>query len=104
MAKCSYQLRERREEELVAKLSFKLCEFMAEEGKPFGDGEFIKSCLAISTEYVCPEKKYLVDQTSLSRFTVTRRTNDLQDNITETLKDKLKSCAAYSLALDQSTS
>ena len=82
--------------ELVTKLSFKLCECLAEKGKPFSDREFIKDCLTIFTEYACPEKKHLVDQTSLSRFTVSRRTNDLSDNIKETLKEKLKSCEAFS--------
>ena len=87
----------------MTKLSFKLCECLAEKGKPFSDEEFIKDCLTIFTEYACPEKKHLVDQTSLSRFTVSRRTNDLSDNIKETLKEKLKSCEAFSLALDEST-
>ena len=54
--------------ELVTKLSFKLCECLAEKGKPFSDGEFIKDCLTIFTEYSYPEKKKLVDQTSLSRL------------------------------------
>ena len=76
---------------------------MAEKGKPFGDAEFIKNCLTIFTEYACPEKKHLVEQTSLLCFTVSRRTNDLSDNIKETLKERLKSCAAISLALDEST-
>ena len=44
-----------------------------------------------------------MDQTSLSRFTVSCRTNDLSDNIKETLKEKLKSCEAFSPALDEST-
>ena len=41
--------------------------------KPFGDGEFIKNCLTILTEYACPENKQLVEQTSLSRLTVSRK-------------------------------
>ena len=41
---------------------------MAEKGKPFIDGEFIKNCLTIFTEYACPEKKHLVKQTSLFRL------------------------------------
>ena len=60
---------------------------MAENGKPFNDGEFIKNCLTIFTEYASPEKKHIVEQTSLSRFTVSRRTNDLSDNIKKTLKE-----------------
>ena len=74
---------------------------MPEEGKPFSDCEFI-IFLTIFTEYECPEKKHLVEQTSLLRFTVSRRTNDLSDNIKETLKERLKSYAAFSLALDDS--
>ena len=34
---------------------------------------------------------------------VSRRTNDLSDNVKETLKERLKSCEAFSLALDEST-
>ena len=32
----------KKDEEMVTKLSFKLCECMAEKGKPFSDEEFIK--------------------------------------------------------------
>ena len=49
------------------------------------------------------EKKNLAEQTSLSRFTVLCRTNDLSDNIKEILKERLKSCEAFSLALDETT-
>ena len=76
---------------------------MAEIGELYGYGEVIKNCLTILTEYACPEKNHLVEQTSLSRFTVSRRTNDLLDNIKETLKERLKSCAAFIMALDDST-
>ena len=34
---------------------------------------------------------------------VSRRTNDLSDNTKETLKERLKSCKAFGLALDEST-
>ena len=44
-----------------------------------------------------------MEQISLSRFTVSRRTNDHPDNIKETLKDRLKSCAAFSVTLYEST-
>ena len=73
---------------------------MADERKPFGDRAFIKNCLTIFIEFACLEKKHLAEQTSLSRFTVLRRTNDLSDNIKEILKERLKSCEAFSLALE----
>ena len=89
--------------ELVTKRSFKICESIAEKGKSFSDGEFIKSCLDIFSDFVCPEKKYLLQQTSLSRFTVTRRIDQLAENIQETLKERINKCTAYSLALGEST-
>ena len=76
---------------------------MTEKGKPFTDGEFIKQCLTIFTEYACPEKKHLLEQTSLSRFIVSCRINDPSYSIKETLKKRLKLFKAFSLALDEST-
>ena len=81
----------KKDSELVTKLSFKLCESVAEKGKTFSDGKFIKYCLTIFTEYAWPEKKHLTEQTSLSRFPVLHRTNDLSDNIKEILKERFKS-------------
>ena len=80
--------------EQFTKLSFKLCESMAEKGKPLCDGEFIKNCLTIFTEYACPEKKHLVEQTSLLRLTISHRTNCLSDNNKEILIERLKLRAA----------
>ena len=57
----------------------------------------------IFTEYACPRKKYYVEQTSHLRFAFLRRTNDLSDDIKETLIERFKSCAAFSQALDVST-
>ena len=93
----------KKDPELVTKLSFKICEAIAEKGKSFSDGEFIKSCLGIFSDFVCPEKKHLIQQTSLSRFTVSRRIDQLAENIQETLKERINNCATYSLALDECT-
>ena len=70
---------------------------------PFSDGEFTKNCMTIFIEYACPEKKHLVEQTSHSRFTVSCRPSDLSDNMNGALKERLKSCAAFNLALDEIT-
>ena len=93
----------KKDPELVTKLSFKICEAIAEKGKSFSDGEFIKSCLGIFSDFVCPEKKHLIQQTSLSRFTVSHRIDQLAENIQETLKERINNCATYSLALDECT-
>ena len=84
-------------------MSFMLCDSMAVKGKPFGDGELIKKYMTIFPKYACPEKKNLMEQTSLSRLTVSRCTNYLSDNINEALKEVLKLCAAFFLSLDENT-
>ena len=38
----------KKDSELVTQLRFKLCECMAEKGKPFSDGEFIKNYLIMA--------------------------------------------------------
>ena len=60
---------------------------MAEKGKPSVMENSKKCCLTIYTEYACPAWKHLVEQTSLSRLTVSRKTNDLSDSIKETKKE-----------------
>ena len=55
------------------------------------------------TEYACPKKKHLVEQTRLSHFSVSHRPRDLSNSIKEILKEMLKLCAAFSLALDENT-
>ena len=69
-SRCFYS--NKKDLELVTKLSFNLCKSMVENGKPLDDGEFIKNCLTIFTEYTCPDKKHLVEETSLSHLTVSR--------------------------------
>jgi len=59
--------------QLGTELSFKLSEAVAEKAKVFSDGKFVMHCLMIFAERACPDKKYLIEQTSLSRFTVARR-------------------------------
>lgn len=45
----------------------------------------------------------MVEQTSLSRFTVARRIDDLSENIEVSLKQRISKCSAFSIALDEST-
>jgi len=63
--------------QLGTELSFKFSEAIAEKGKAFSDGEFVKHCLMILAERACPDKKYLMEQTGLSRFTMARRIDAL---------------------------
>jgi len=40
--------------------SFRVAELVASSGKPFTDGEFVKTCLNAVAEEVCPEKMSLM--------------------------------------------
>jgi len=44
--------------QLGTELSFKFSEAIAEKGKAFSDGEFVKHCLMAFAEQACPDKKY----------------------------------------------
>ena len=89
--------------QITTELSYKISEVIAEKGKAFGDGEFVKHCLMIFAERACPEKKYLIEQTSLSRFTVGRRTDALSSHLEDILAENASKFSYYSLALVEST-
>ena len=75
---------------------------MAEKGKPFSDGEFIKK-LFDNIHRICMPREKAFGEANQPFPLVSRRTNDLSDSSKETLKERLKSCEAIGLALDEST-
>ena len=89
--------------ELGSVLSFKLSEAIAEKGKPFSDGEFIKHCLLIFAKLACPEKKHLIEDCGLSRFTVARRIDTMASHLEDALAENINKFSYFSLALDEST-
>ncbi|KAF4071849.1 hypothetical protein AMELA_G00267610 [Ameiurus melas] len=50
--------------------SYEVAKLIAQHGKPFSDGDFIKQCLIKVTEIMCPEKVPDFNNVSLSRNTV----------------------------------
>ena len=93
----------RQSSEAATKVSFLISEAIAKRGKPLSDGDFVKDCLDIFTSVVCPDKKSMVEKTSLSSQTVARRVDDLAANIQNSLIERLGACQFYSLAIDEST-
>ena len=59
--------------------------------------------LIIFSEPACPEKKQLIEQTSLSRFTVARRIDAMPNHLEDALAENIRKFSNYSLALDEST-
>ena len=74
-------------------------------GKPFMDGNIIKECIVIVADNMCDTEKdkQSIRKISLSRMTITRRTEQLSQNIQVQLQDRIKDMVAFSLALDEST-
>jgi len=93
----------RNDNEAVTKVSLRIAHLLAIKGKPFTDGEFIKSCLLVAAEEICPEKMDLVRSVSLSAKTTVRRIEDIGRDIESQFKENAKHFKWYSLTLDEST-
>ncbi|KAK0133129.1 General transcription factor II-I repeat domain-containing protein 2 [Merluccius polli] len=76
---------------------------IAKSARPFNEGEFVKKCMMIVCDLVCPEKKQAFSNVSLSRNTVADRTCDLATNLFDQLMEKGKYSVAFSLAVDESS-
>lgn len=83
--------------------SYEVAQLIAQHGKAFSDGEFIKQCLTKVAGIMCPEKSQEFDSVSLSRNTVVRRIEDLSANIKHQLSDKTCAFDFYSIVCDEST-
>ena len=89
--------------EAAVKASFIVAEEVAKSTRPFTEGEFIKNCMLKACDAVCPDKRQLFSNVSLSRNTVAERIDQLSTNLKEQLVGKGKDFIAYSLAVDEST-
>ena len=83
--------------------SYIVSEKIAKPSKNYSDGEFVKDCLIVVAECLCPEKRKDFDNISLSRRTITRHIEELATNIESTLKELASKFVYYSLAIDKST-
>nr|CAI5850299.1 unnamed protein product [Callosobruchus analis] len=84
-------------------VSYKVAREIAATSRPFTDGDFVKKCLLISIESICPDKKQEVENISLSRMTIQRRISDISTDLFEQLKIKATDFAYFSIAIDEST-
>ena len=89
--------------EKSVQLSYELSELIAQDMKPFSDGEFIKKCIVTAVNTMCPDKSHLFSNVSMSRRTVTRRIEDMASDIKQTFGDYCQTFQYFSIALDEST-
>ena len=76
---------------------------MAEQGKPFTDGNLIKECILEAENDLCLEKSDLFVSISLSASSVVQRTEEPGENIVLQIRVKANNLLWYSLALGEST-
>lgn len=84
--------------------SYEVAMMLMKNGKPFRDGELIKQC-AVKMAQTFGEEKVAkkFESVSLSHQTVARRVADLNEHVSVKLKNIMKDCKYYSLAIDEST-
>ena len=63
---------------------------IAKNSKPFSEEAFVKECLVDSAALLCPDKKDEFENVSLSRRTVTRRVEDIAENLELELLDRAR--------------
>ena len=66
--------------------SYAIADKIARESKPFSDGEFIKECIEEVIKIMCPEKSKEFAKVCLSRRTITRRIEDINNDVVKTLR------------------
>ena len=96
-------LRANKAQESATVASYEVAQLIAQHGKPFTDGDFIKQCLNKVAGIMCPEKLHDFNNVSLSRNTVVRRIEDLSANVKHQVSHKACDFDFYSIACDEST-
>ena len=83
--------------------SYKVAQIIAKDKRAFIDGEFAKKCMMAVVETICPEKKEAFLNVSLSARTVTRRIEEMSENLKASQEDCFKKLQFFSIAIDEST-
>jgi hypothetical protein len=68
--------------------------------KPYSDGEFVKECLEVVGDIICPDKKKTL---SVCHDLVSRRINYISQMVEAKLHDLPQKFEAFSIAVDGST-
>lgn len=85
----------------TTKASYLVTYKIAKKCKSFADCEFFKECMVEVSELLCPDRKHLFENISLSRRTFARRIDNISHNLFTQLNLKAKSFKFCALALDE---
>ncbi|CAK9824116.1 General transcription factor II-I repeat domain-containing protein 2B [Anthophora retusa] len=89
--------------EAILRASYRIAHEIGRTSQPFSDGQFIKTHIMSNAQQFCSENVQKFEYISLSRSTVTRRIQEMADNIMEQLYMTAQNFIAYSLAIDHNT-
>ncbi len=70
--------------------SFQVAKLIATSGRPFSDGEFVKKRINAAAEEVYPDKNDVLNVVSLSASIITKRIEEMGDNVYAQLQEKVK--------------
>ena len=87
----------------TARTCFNVGNLLAQKFKPFSDDEFVKECMDILVENMCPEKSPQIANISLSRRTVVRHIQEMSENISNSLRSRIASFKVFSHPLNENT-
>ncbi|XP_035229717.1 protein FAM200A-like [Stegodyphus dumicola] len=90
----------------VTEVSFVIAWNIARAKRPYGERKFIKKNLEDALKVLDPNNEALhkvVSQIPISRHTTERRITAINTSLEYNLKNDLKNCIVFSLALDEST-
>lgn len=99
----SYFQKQTSELDSCVEVTLNIAQLIAKRGKPFTDGDFVKDCLLIASEKLCPETTNKFKNLSLNRMTVQRRIQQLSEDIVDQVKLAASHFEYFSLAADEST-
>ncbi|XP_078495358.1 general transcription factor II-I repeat domain-containing protein 2-like [Ciona intestinalis] len=91
------------ESEATVMASYVVSYNIARRSRPFIEGEFVRDCMLQVVELLCPEQRSKFANISLSNNTVTRRIEDIGNDIDLQMNELLENFTYFSIALDEST-
>ncbi|XP_041858599.1 general transcription factor II-I repeat domain-containing protein 2-like isoform X2 [Melanotaenia boesemani] len=89
-------------QESATRASYRISSIIVRSGRPFAVGDFVKQCLTVAAETVCPNQTRALSQISLSRNTLARRVEDMAEDVRGQIVQRASHFSAFSIACDES--
>ncbi len=91
------------EQEKATRASYQISSIIVKSGRPFAVGDFVKQCLTVAADTMCPNQVRAFSHISLSRNMVTCRVEDMAEDVRGQIVQKAGRFSAFFIACDEST-